>query len=527
MNLQDFLDLAPKVRGTVRYARLAKWASYFAGTQYAGRPLDTGGYQKSMPTTPGSVSRSPRWSERDPGAVWNLRAETVEELTDWAVSGDAWCNLTVDDDPDAQDWLTTVVVMSGLVDTISQARDYGGGEGNAIVAMAIRSGEYFFEALEPCSTWAISWDDEVRHRPAEVGLVYEAEDPTATAKGEPQTVVRYWSKTTESVYRRVRDAQTQEWKWILDWSFNHNLGFCPVWWCPQTPPTGSHDGVPDGGEGLEALIDDANELFAAGSATTKRNADDTLVVREDPALNPGKVRKGGFNVIFARGGAEYLSQNGDSARVAIEIAEKRAAQFQKRVRVAMPSLEDLGRATSGEVIRRIYQPTMRHAGKIRRLYARQLIVPICQGILMAARILIGRGQSFALPPRVDRDPKTGVNTVTGRTPGTSGFVRCVWPDMAPPTPAEIGQQIDALTKATGMKQILSQRTAVTALAASPLPVQNVDSELDAIQADAAAAAASSAQALGLDDGGGPGKAGPIGAKGGSAAGDDSGGDDDA
>ena len=170
---------------------------------------------------------------------------------------------------------------------------------------------------------------------------------------------------------------------------------------------------------------------------------------------------------------------------------------------------------------------MRHAGKIRRLYARQIIVPICQGILMAARILIGRGQSFALPPRVDRDPKTGVNTVTGRTPGTSGFVRCVWPDMSPPTPAEIGQQIDALTKATGMKQILSQRTAVTALAASPLPVQNVDSELDAIQADAAAAAASSAQALGLDDGGGPGKAGPIGAKGGSAAGDDSGGDDDA
>lgn len=498
MNIPELLAFADKLPETVRYQHLDNAWKYFQGVQYAGRPLTVTGYRKDAPSIPGSLSTSPPWSDRDPGAVWNLAAEVVNTITEWSVSGDAWCHLAVDDDPDAADWLCQVEEQSALCDTIADARVKAGATGTAVVSMAVRDGEFFFESHNPRDCWVTAWDDQVRRRPAEVVQVFDEDDPFALDAKSRTKVARVWTRTTESYLRRVRDHASGEWRWDQYASLQHGLGFCPVYWFAQgNVAAGQTDGESDIELAL-GIIDEANELYAGAGATTKRNADDTLVVREDPALNPGRVRKGGFNTIFARGGAEYLSQDGESARICMELAEKRAQQIYRRARVVIASVDDLARATSGEAFKRLYQPLLQLAGRVRRQIARWLIVPLCRDILRVSRRM-GATSVFTIPPRVEHvSDNVGVRTVvTPRTPGKSEFVRCAWPNPAPPTADDIQKLVMSLSTATGGKQIIAQRTAVTALAATSLPVENVEAELERIEEDGERAAEQGAAALGL------------------------------
>jgi hypothetical protein len=68
-------------------------------------------------------------------------------------------------------------------------------------------------------------------------------------------------------------------------------------------------------------------------------------------LNHGTVRKSATNALFSRGGAEYLSQDGASATVCETLAEKRAQRIYRASGVVIMSPEDVGKITSGEVIK--------------------------------------------------------------------------------------------------------------------------------------------------------------------------------
>lgn len=500
MDLFTFLDLAKKdrLKDTLRARRLGKLEAYWRGAQYEERALDLYGYRKSSPGVYGSAARTPSWSERDPGAVWNLRGEIVSELTDWTLGGDAWCRLCVEDDQAAEDWLTTVAAQGNLGDVVAQARDHGGAMGVAIVSFAVRNGRYAFEAHNPRLCWPLAWRDPHEHRPALVAKVYRGDNPLAMSDAGLPLMVRIWSEVDEVVLRRDKapDGSEDPWMWTEVERVVHNLGLCPVYWHPQCGD-GSHEGDHDG-EGTAAEIDEVNELFAAAGATTKRNADDTLVVKEDPALNPGQVRKGGFNTIFARNGAEYLSQKGESAEICIKVAEKRAAHVYRQSGVSMVDIETLKGAPSGEALRRIFQRTLKTAATLRRDYAKGLIVPLCQGVLASARTLLSRGFTLDVPPRVTREAEHEVK-VEPRTPGKSGFVQCVWPDPFPPTMTDLQAMVTTAGAATGGKQVMSRRTAVAWLAGSPLPITNVDAELEAIEEDEEASAERQQTMLGLGE----------------------------
>lgn len=512
MDLQAFLALAldpeKNLASTMRFKELARLEAYWLGKQYEGRTLDVHGFRKGSGVY-GSGVRTPGWEERDPGAVWNLRGEVVSEITDWTLGGDAFCRLEVADDDAAEDWLNTVAGMVNMGDVIAQARDYGGAMKTAVVSFAVRNGRYALEAHNPRLCWPLSWRDPHEHRPAEVVMIYRGDDPLAKNEDEQPLFARVWTEQDEALLRRDKTPPGSEkpWAWTEVERVPHGLGFCPVYWHPQNARSGSHEGTHDG-EGTSGEIDEINELFAAAGATTKRNADDTLVVKEDPALNPGTVRKGGFNTIFARNGAEYLSQKGESAEICMKVAKERAAHVYRQSGVVMVDVETLKGATTGEALKRLFQRTLKTAATLRRDYAKGLIVPLCQGLLASARTLLARGLALDVPPRVSDEKTLGAKKVEPRVPGTSSFVACLWPDPFPPTATDIQALITALGTATGAKQIMSRRTAVTTLAGTPLPINSVESELEAIEADEEAAAERAQTALGLGPQP-PGEAGPV------------------
>lgn len=514
MDLLAFLALAldpNRLAKTLRAQKMVRNEAYWLGTQYEERPLDAAGYRKHSPGVYGSSARTPSWRERDPGAVWNLRGEIISELTDWTLGGDAWCRLTVEDDEAAEDWLGAIATLTNLGDVIATARDYGGAMGTAVVSFGVANGRYLVEAHNPRLCWPLTWRDPREHRLASVAQVYWGDNPFAERIDEQPLLCRVWTEQEEILFERVKtpEGSKEPWAWQERSRVVHGFGFCPVYWHPQNARDGQHDGQHDG-ENTSGEIDDVNELFAAAGATTKRNADDTLVIKEDPALNPGNVRKGGFNTIFARNGAEYLSQKGESASICMQVAEKRAQHVYRQSGVAMVDIETLKGATSGEALRRIFQRTLKTAATLRRDYAKGLIVPLCQGLLASARILLSKGFALDIPDRTT--PGEGREVmVEPRIPGKSGCVQCAWPDPFPPTMADLQAMLTAAGTATGGKQVMARRTAVAWLASSPLPITNVEAELEAIEEDEEDAAERQQTMLGLNE---PpeGKAGEVGGK---------------
>lgn len=502
ITFEQFLEKASSIKQTARYVRLHAFHEEYEGEQFESRELDISGYRRSSPGVPGSATHSPSFERRHPGAVWNLRREVVETITDWTLGGDSWCTLETPGDEDAQKALAAIAKESNLADVMEEARNIGGAEGSVGVSYAFRNGTVSLETHHPFQTWVLAWANEATREPADVVELYVEDDPFAPEKqdGRDVLVVRRWTATEESIHKRVWSASRGEYIWIVADVVPHGLGRCPfVWYAQGKCDPGKHDGEPDG-EGTGQLIADANLLFSAGSVTTKRNADDTLVIREDPSLNTGKVKKGGFNTIFARGGAEILSQSGDSARICVELADRRAEQVHRASRVVVPRMEDLGRATTGEALKRLFQPLIKIATKHRRGYARGLIVPLCRALLAACRTL---STNFRL--ELFGDDGEAITSF-----GASMNVECTWPDPVPPTTQDTATILTALSTATGGKQVLSQRTALRMLSAMAIvPVADVDEELEQIDKEASAAT-ERAMALASELGAGGGKAGPVG-----------------
>jgi len=479
--LFPFLDAVERLTSTLAWKEAEKLERYFLGTQYKDRDLDEEGYTEGGHY--GARSRTPSWRERRISAVWNIRAEVSEKLTDWAVGGSNWCHLEVPGDEDAEDFLATVAEGAGMSAVVAEARTYGGAMRVAIVSLAIDEGEFLLEAHMPKGFRVLEWANARRHRPRAVVSVQRGDNPDAKSEADYPWTARYWDEQVEARLIRVRDDVRGRWVWVPQEVVTHGLGWCPVFWCPNAKaPTSSHIGQTDA-DNVDGLIDSANYLMSAGDATTKRNADDTLVVKTSPDNNPGKpIRKGGFNAIFSEGGADYLSQDGESARICMEFAKERASQVYRRAGVDMVDPKDAASQTSGEARKMANLNTASRAAGIRDVYAKWLIQPLALGILEAAR-KIGPAR-LRIPPRVDEN-----RTVRPRVPGKATFVRCAWPTMFPPTATDTLALVQTATTATGGKQVMSQRTAVKMLAASSaVPIENVDEEVDAIEDDAETAA---------------------------------------
>jgi len=489
--LEEFLNkIAPQYKDTPRYRRLDRLDQYRTAVQYKSqdRPYDVRGYFKANPMMPGSMTASPSWDKRDPGAVYNINFLATRTLTEWALGGSGWCLITVPNDKASETWIQAVAEEYNLQAAMIEARNMVGAIGTVAIAVSVYRGKLVIDVINGKDIWPLSFDPYTKEIYQAVKL-YETLDQFGVSK-EPVLWARCWDSVSEVYYRRVKNNfGSYEWEEVS--RSDHKLGFCPILWYAPGAKEGDFDGVPDAPEGALDLVDEINYTYGGATATTLRNADDTLVVHEDPRINPGQIRTGGFNYIQASGGASYLSQDGSSARICMEVGDKRAAQYNNMIGVVLLSPEEKARAASAELLRRIYQPMLVRVDTIQDLFGRHVIVPLCR-MLHA----INQQKRIDLPKIVKHDPALGVDIVVDNVPGKSMDVVLQWPDPLPPTDQDRLVAVQTVSAALD-KGLMSRETAMKYLQSRGIPYADIASEIVQIDKERSASAKLQAVSLGL------------------------------
>ncbi|HEU4411171.1 MAG TPA: hypothetical protein VFS43_38315 [Polyangiaceae bacterium] len=517
-SLSAFAQRLDDLETTERYERLSTWAKYYDGKQYDERPYDENGCVPGSFGLHGGPEGWVPWGQRRIRSVHNLARDVARRLAEWSVGGTSWCELAVPGDDDATEWLEGLVDESRFWSACVEAAKEMNGCGGAVVSAAWRRGRVAWEVHRPQFCWVLSWADRRELVPREVVKVFRLPDPYKPASNgyrygpdDGPFLLRYWSGRAllpsgaydpasppgiEAYFRAEKDRQGK-WRLYAEGpAVAHGSDRCPVFWVPNTKPR--EECGPDGEPafaGAEGKIDEVNELLQAAGNTSKRNADDTVVLKMDPAQAPGLLRKGALGVIVSPGGADYLSQDGSSAKAMTELAGEVEDRFYRLCGVVKASLKDLASQTSGEALRRIYAEQISRAGDVRDAIERWLVAPGCAWMLRTSRAFVAAGVPVVMPP-VEEEGEGEETTTRPRLPGSAEAVEVTWPDPFPPTMADLESASKAAMQATNARA-MSQETAVRVLVKAGAPVASVEAELERIRQDADEKAEQAAKGLGL------------------------------
>lgn len=503
---------------TERSQRLARWSAYYDGRQFDGRPFDEHGCYPGSMGLSGGPEGQVGWQHRRVRSVNNLALDIVEQLTQWSVVGTSWCSLKTPGDAAATEWLEGLSKESYFQHAVAEMVATTGGCGASVVSGSWRRDRVAWEVHRPEHCWPLAWVEPRDLVPLEVVKVFRQPDPYARASARPPApdagpwMLRYWSGQgpagepgIEAYYLAYRDSRGS---WVIDPqgpAVAHGSERCPVFWVPRgtTREERGFDGEPFFA-GAEGLIDASNELEQAGDNTSKRNADDTLVVKDKAENAPRVLRKGAFSAIFSPGGAEYLSQKGDSAKVLYELGERREAQAYRQAHVIKVDVETLSRQTTGESLKRLYFTMLNEADDVRTWAERYFVRPATEWMLAMSRDMAARGVPVAMPP-VEDDPRPGADGKLGepvvreRKPGTSSAVVVTWPQAFPPTIDDLKTASEAIKNATGGTQVMSRETGIATLVRAGATVPGgAAAEVDRLRDEADEKAEQGAKMLGLN-----------------------------
>lgn len=465
----------------------------------------------------GDADISPGWfvpyKHRKPASRYDLARMIVKRVTSMLFGTDRFPALRIEGDEEAEDFLNALATEARLSARMIQARDLGGSTGGVGMSFAFVKGKPRIEVHNAKHVTIMRWADRAECVVGAALLAYMY--PRRVFKdGRIQTVdffhVRYWDEEMEIVWEPMpaEVARSQFWARAPARAATHGFGFCPFYWIQNTPDAYADDGEVDY-EGQLDNFDELNRLFSATTKGVRSNVDPTLVMKADPALNDGVVKKGSDNVIWSVNGAEYLELKGQSQQA----AEKQITQMRQAVLdasgVVVPDPEKLsGAAQSAAALRLLYAPMTSLCDVRREQYGQQGVIPLMTGMLRAAKMLLAQppqpvvveGQTkamavpaLALPPKVEHT-EGGETKVTPRTPGESEVITLNWPPYFPATWKDIQEATTTAAAATGNKPVISRRTATQAI--GPMwGIKNVDAELDAISDDADEALAQMQQSM--------------------------------
>ncbi len=526
------LDLTQLV-GSDRFRELDKLEAYYRCRQYEAREYEWNGAIRGMGEHRDYL---PEWYVpmrlRKPSARYDLPKLIVKRLTAMVFGSDRFPALVVDGDEDAQDFVRQLALEGGLTAAALELRNKGGAQGSACASFGFVEGKPRISVHNAKHMQVLRWADRHQLRPAEVleaygypRAVYDASSGKTITK--TYYYARYWDERSERVWDPIPEeiAKTPAWVGgVPSVEVVHDFGFCPVYWCQNIKDSSEVDGESDY-DGCCDAFDEINYLQSATQKGTIANVDPTLVIKDDPMLNTGEVRKGSGNAIWAKGGAEYLELRGDSMKAAQTWMTELKQQQLDTAGVVLADPQMTAKAQSAAAMRMLYLPMINTADQLRETYG-QLLVQLSTGMLKAAKkignaapgaiVVTADGHRLQHTPcvqledrwvEVDREaegeadeakPKLKEKTRKARVPGESESVTLNWPPYFPNTWTDTKMATDALNVASGQAQLISQRTAVEN-AASMFGVADVDQELEAIAADTAmrsAQAAAAADALG-------------------------------
>jgi len=495
-----------RICGDARFTTLDRLESYAAGTQYSGRGYDWDGNIQGY----GAVADiSPGWyvplDLRAPSTTMDVGKLIVRRFTAMIFGEEGMPEITVEGDSAAEDYVKALALSSKIYQRTQEARSKGGAIGTAVMSFGFVGGLPRVAVHNAKHMHVLRWSDRFEFRPAEVLECYRYKKTVWIAGGSSVEkdffYARYWSETEEVLWDPIpaEVAKTPEWAAFTHSSVEHGYGECPVYWCQNLPNCECIDGHADI-EGLMGPIDSINKLLSATVKGTLANVDPTLVIRDHPANNTGRVKKGSGSAIYSPGGAEFLELKGDAVRTALELVSK---LLQYCLDVAGVVLGDpnqaKGNAQSAAALKMLYLPMIQQADVLRSQYG-NMIQAMLVGMLRAAKAIgsrvpgpvlvtengerVQQKPSVMLPDRVEYNDDDENNdhgpVMVKRVPGTSEAVTLAWPPYFRATTADIKAAVEAATLARGAT--VSDKTAIK-FTASYFGVVDVDRELSLIDAE--------------------------------------------
>ncbi len=452
-------------------------------------------------------------NKRKPTVRYNLGKLIITRLTAMALGEESWPEITVPGDEDAEDYVKALATESRLQERLQEARNRGGGSGTAVVSFSFVDGVPRVKAHEAKHMYPQRWADKDEHV---LGAVLKAYRYTKTVyvDGKPTPkdfyFARFWDEQVETVWDPIPSEQAQAGTWatgVRSYTVRHGYGECPVYWTQNLPDSEREDGIADS-DGLESTFDEINRLLSATTKGTIANVDPTLVIKDDPAKNPGIVQKGSGQAIWSKGGAEYLELMGTSVVAAKDLARELTTYCLNTAGVVIGDPDKMGaKAQSASALKMLYLPMCNQCDLLRVQYG-SLIIKVLRGMLRAARLIgslapgpavttadglrIQQKPVVILPPKVEvvdvpgapGESSTSEEKISQRVPGESDRLELKWPPYFQPTMLDVQAMVEAVTKAKG--QTISQRTAVK-YTAPVFGVPDVDAELAELAAERAMA----------------------------------------
>jgi len=504
-----------------RVTRLERLTQYFENRQYEDRRYDWDGRMVGLPGfggIPMPTNTAVPVSRRRPPAVYALPQIIVQRYTAMLFGEEGFPQLFVEDDPDSEDFIRAVAEAAEAADIWGEARDDGGQRGTAIVSWAWVDGEPRLEVHDARYCWVLEWADAQRCVPAVVLKIWQTCEPGIGSEGQLVEAdgwfAREWSvglngaPGQDRLYRYVPESGREPARWELGGDVVTFDGPCPVTWVQNGRRKDRHDGLGDY-EGQEGMLDALNLTMCATIGGTAINADPTLVLHMEKR-GDGSVAKGGHNVIWSEKGADYLEISGSSTEAGLKTTDKVKAFALEAADVTLLDPEKMaGAAQSGEALRRLLFPMVKHAQKLRKQYGAG-ITRALEGLLVQAQAMVRRASNtvFKLPPAVEKEveddngvAREKIIRTTPRKPGAGTRVTLKWPPFFPPSSADLLAEVNAIQAANGQKPVISMRTAVEK-AAPIFGVKDVDQELADILEHEEQMAEASAGALGRTPGSG-------------------------
>jgi hypothetical protein len=484
-----------------RFASLDRLDAYATCRQYDHRKYNWDG---NLMGYAGEADIAPGWyvplAHRRPRARFELGKLITRRLTAMALGEDSWPEITVEGDEEAEDFAKALAEEAKLETHLQEARNKGGACGTAVVSFGFLEGEPRVKVHDAKHMYPLRWKDRENHVLGAVLKAYKYNTTVWGLDGKPKLVdffyARYWDELQEVVWDPIPLELARSGRWatqVANYRVVHGFGECPVYWAQNLPESEQEDGHSDF-DGLTDTFDEVNTLLSATTKGTISNVDPTLVIKDDPGVNPGVVRKGTDNAIFSKAGAEYLELKGDAVRAGKEWAEALVRYCLDTAGVVIGDPEKMGaKAQSAQALKMLYLPMCNQADILRVQYG-SLIVQLLRGMLRASR-LIGNAEPGAvettadgrllqhkptvvLPPRIDRDEEGKPKAPVPRTPGQSERIQLKWPPYFQPTLTDVNQAVEAVTKAKG--QVIGQETAIK-FTAGMFGVTDVATEMASIE----------------------------------------------
>ncbi len=510
LEIREFLYKNAALGQTSRFRRLERLDCFSKCLEYQHQTVgwdgtdadayETISHQVALPhgfTQPMDESGA-RVAEKRPTAPARLCPTVINRFTGLLFSKSRTPKVTVEGDPEADDFLTEVWRKARFWRTMYQARTLGGAMGSCLVTVHLRRGRFSYRAHSSKTVQDVVWEDPDLKIPAGVLIQYPFtqelevfDDKTGQPTGRTKDVTYLYRriidqemditfKPAEIQGNRLPSMEIDEYQ-----TYRHGLGRFPGTWIFNLPSDDELDGIPDC-DGAYQMFDTIDRQTAQSNSGLMANQDPTLVISRDRKEEMAGVplRKGSDNALNVGmgGSASYLEIGGTGigeARAFVKDLKKTAMDL---VQCILTDPEKIsGAAQSALAIELIYEPMLEKADRFREQYG-EAIVELGEVTLEMARHWKRQEPyegtpprprpEFHLAPRIEEvdanpdspDPEAGViRREIVRTPGEGGVLSLAWGPYFALTPTDVNTKIGNVATAYAAR-LIDQETAVKKIA---------------------------------------------------------------